>query len=120
MKKLLSILTMSTLTASIPTPLLANTLLTLVKRDVSPLTSNSNNDYLPLKEINGIGKSIFYPAVDSKDNIYFGTHNGAFVLKHGESTPTKIDGIKDNISSLAIDSKDNIFIATNKGLYKLS
>ncbi|WP_157944217.1 hypothetical protein [Spiroplasma poulsonii] len=51
MKKLLSILTISTLTASIPTPLLANAPLTRVKRDVSALTSNANNNYLPIKKI---------------------------------------------------------------------
>ncbi|RUO85697.1 hypothetical protein D9R21_07240, partial [Spiroplasma endosymbiont of Megaselia nigra] len=119
MKKLLSLLTILTLTASIPAPLLANTTLTRVKRDVSTLSSNSNNDYVPLKKINGIGKSIFYPAIDSKDNVYFVLSDKLFVLKHRETTPTKINGIKDNIQSLAVDNKDNLFIATNKGLYNL-
>ncbi|WP_159373269.1 hypothetical protein [Spiroplasma poulsonii] len=49
MKKLLSILTITTLTANVPAPLLANTSLTRNKRDV--ITSNSNNDYLPLNKI---------------------------------------------------------------------
>jgi hypothetical protein len=120
MKKLLSILTISTLTTSVPAPLLANTVQnrTRVKRDVGSLTSNSNNDYLSLKQINGI-KNQFSLAVDSKDNIYFVLSDKLFVLKHGETTPTKINGIKDNIKSLAVDSNDNLFIATNKGLYNL-
>ncbi|WP_425378047.1 hypothetical protein [Spiroplasma endosymbiont of Polydrusus pterygomalis] len=120
MIKLLSLLTISMLATIVPTPLLANTTLEQTKRDISTLTSNSNSDYLQLKKISGIGKSIFYPALDSKDNIYFVTRDKLFVLKHGRTTPTPINGIKDNIQSLAVDTKDNIYIATNKGLYKLT
>ncbi|MBH8623495.1 hypothetical protein TS70_06570, partial [Spiroplasma sp. hyd1] len=108
MKKLLSILTISTLTASVPAPLLlANTVQTRVKRNV--ITSNSNNDYLPIKEIDGIEKSIFYPAVDSKDNIYFIQSGKLFVLKQGSDTPTKINGINDDMFSLAVDNSNNIY-----------
>ncbi|WP_159373276.1 hypothetical protein [Spiroplasma poulsonii] len=55
MKKLLSILTITTLTANVPAPLLANTSLTRNKRDV--ITSNSNNDYLPLNKIKNINST---------------------------------------------------------------
>ncbi|QJU62643.1 hypothetical protein [Spiroplasma citri] len=65
MKKLLSILTISTLTASIPAPLLAAVPLT------NTLTSNSKNDYLPLKEFKNISGDIYRMTIDSKDNIYF-------------------------------------------------
>nr|CAI94301.1 adhesion related protein, transmembrane [Spiroplasma citri] len=114
MKKLLSILTISTLTTSIPAPLLANTPATRT------LTSNSNNEYVPIKEFNNISGSIYIMTIDSKDNIYFGTLAGAFVLKQGATTPTKIDGINTQINSLAVDSKDNIYIGTDNGAYKLS
>ncbi|QJU62659.1 hypothetical protein [Spiroplasma citri] len=108
MKKLLSILTISTLTASIPAPLLANTPATRT------LTSNSNNDYLPIKEFKNINVSSLKMTIDSKDNIYIGTSNDVFVLKHGETTATKLDGIitnaiKYSVNSLGVDSKDNIY-----------
>ncbi|QED25658.1 hypothetical protein [Spiroplasma citri] len=119
MKKLLSILTISTLTASIPAPLLANTPATRT------LTSNSNNDYLPIKEFKNINVSSLKMTIDSKDNIYIGTSNDVFVLKHGETTPTKIDGIitnaiKYSVNSLGVDSKDNIYFSKFDGAYKLS
>ncbi|AXF97285.1 adhesin [Spiroplasma phoeniceum] len=114
MKKLLSVLTISTLTASIPAPLLANTPATRT------LTFNSNNDYLPPKEIKYIKDKVSPITVDSNDNIYFGTNNGVFVLKQGATTPTAIDGITGKINSLAVDSNDNIYFGTNNGAYKLS
>ncbi|PQP79497.1 hypothetical protein C6B38_01000, partial [Spiroplasma sp. ChiS] len=113
MKKILSILTISTLTASIPTPLLAAVPLT------NTLASNSNNDYLPLKEINGITDRVNSIAVDTKDNIYFCTDNGAFVLKHGATTPTKINGIKGIINHISVDTKDNIYFAGGDGAFVL-
>nr|WP_011310445.1 adhesion related protein, transmembrane [Spiroplasma citri]CAI94245.1 adhesion related protein, transmembrane [Spiroplasma citri] len=114
MKKLLSILTISTLTTSIPAPLLANTPATRT------LTSNSNNDYLPIKEINGVSDKVNAIAVDSKNNVYFGTNNGVFVLKQGATTQTKINGIDGLIYSLAVDNSNNIYFGTNGGAYKLS
>ncbi|UNF62733.1 hypothetical protein [Spiroplasma poulsonii] len=71
MKKLLSLLTISTLATSVPAPLLANTVQTRFKRDVSSLTSNSNNDYLPIKKINGVNDKVQSISVDSKNNVYF-------------------------------------------------
>ncbi|GAA6238913.1 MAG: hypothetical protein SPLM_10300 [Spiroplasma phoeniceum] len=117
MKKLLSILMISTLSASIPAPLLANTLLTRVKRDVG--VSNSNNDYLPLIKLNGIIGNIYRIAVDSSNNLYFGADNGAYVLKQGEITPTKINGSVGYLTSIAVDSKDNIFLGANNGAFVL-
>ncbi|QIA71757.1 adhesin (plasmid) [Spiroplasma citri] len=114
MKKLLSILTISTLTASIPAPLLAAVPLT------NTLTSNSNNDYLPLKEFKNIRGDIYRMTIDSKDNIYFSVFaNGAFVLKQGETTPTKINGINNVVNSLAVDSNDNIYFGTANGAFVL-
>ncbi|MFJ1522232.1 adhesin [Spiroplasma sp. ald] len=122
MKKLLSILTISTLTASVPAPLLANTLLTRAKRDVGPLTSNSNTEYLPLNKINGVNDKVQSISVDSKNNVYFGTNSGAYVLKQGSDTPTKITGFVNVMISYAsaIDSNDNIYFGTDNGAYKLS
>ena len=57
MKKLLSLLTISTLATSVPAPLLANTVQTRVKRDVN--ISNSNNDYLPLKQNKKISGDVY-------------------------------------------------------------
>ncbi|UNF62723.1 NHL repeat-containing protein [Spiroplasma poulsonii] len=118
MKKLLSLLTISTLMTSIPTPLLANTALTRVKRDIG--TSNSNNDYVPIKEINGITGKISTIAVDKKNNIYYSDYINTFVLKRGSTTPTKIDGIEDDARTILIDNSNNVYFGTNKGLYKLS
>ncbi|QED25592.1 hypothetical protein GL982_10800 (plasmid) [Spiroplasma citri] len=85
MKKLLSILTISTLTASIPAPLLAAVPLT------NTLTSNSKNDYLPLKEFKNISGDIYRMTIDSKDNIYFSLFaNGAFGVFVHDKTVCKI------------------------------
>ncbi|QIA71742.1 hypothetical protein GL981_10630 (plasmid) [Spiroplasma citri] len=65
MKKLLSILTISTLTASIPAPLLAAVPLT------NTLTSNSNSDYLPIKKNIFIPKHFVSFTIVGKGNIYF-------------------------------------------------
>nr|CAC10363.1 putative adhesin P89 [Spiroplasma citri] len=116
MKKLLSILTISTLTASIPAPLLAAVPLT------NTLTSNSNNDYLPVKQINGVNNNINSITIDKNNNLYFGTSEGAFVLKQGETTPTKIDLSKRfiYIHAITVDSKDNIYFGTTYGIYVLN
>ncbi|WP_424527571.1 hypothetical protein [Spiroplasma endosymbiont of Glossina fuscipes fuscipes] len=119
MKKLLSILTITTLTASIPAPLVANTALERVKRDVSSLTSNANNDYLPIKEIKGISTWINGIIIDSSSSIYCVTDNGAFVLKQGATTPTKINGISGEIKSVAVDSSDNIYFGVADGAFVL-
>jgi predicted RNase H-like HicB family nuclease len=115
MKKLLSILTISTLTASGPASLLANTSLT------HALISNLNNDYLSIKEFKNIYGDIYRMTIDSKDNIYFGKfQKGVYVLKQGETIPTKIDGISNNIQSIAVDSKDNIYFGMYQdGVYVL-
>lgn len=119
MKKLLSILTITTLTSSIPTPLLANTVQTRVKRDVG--VSNSNNDYLPPKEIKYIKDKVSSIAIDKNNNIYFVKKNsdGVFVLKHGETTPTKIDGINGRVLSVAVDSSNNIYFGTDSDAFLL-
>ncbi|WP_101519386.1 hypothetical protein [Spiroplasma melliferum] len=121
MKKYLSILTISTLTASIPAPLLANTVQTRVKRDVSTLTPNSNNDYLPLKENIFIPKDIVSFTVVGKGDIYY-LNVAFFVLKHGATTPTRINGINDKINDfvVAVDSKDNIYFGTTNSIYVLN
>ncbi|QIA69921.1 adhesin (plasmid) [Spiroplasma citri] len=114
MKKLLSILTISTLTASIPAPLLAAVPLT------NTLTSNSNSAYLPVKQINGVNDKVQSITVDIKNNVYFGTNNGAYKLSAGSDTPTKINGINNIVTAIDVDSKDNIYFGTNNGAYKLS
>lgn len=63
MKKILNLITISTLTAVFPTPLLSNiSLIKNVKQDVG--MSNSNNEYVPLKEISGFGKAVQAVIVD--------------------------------------------------------
>nr|WP_011310478.1 adhesion related protein, transmembrane [Spiroplasma citri]CAI94298.1 adhesion related protein, transmembrane [Spiroplasma citri] len=114
MKKLLSILTISTLTASVPAPLLAAVPLT------NTLTSNSNSAYLPVKQINGVNDKVQSITVDSKNNVYFGTNNGAYKLSAGSDTPTKINGINNIVTAIDVDSKNNIYFGTNNGAYKLS
>ncbi|WP_339024413.1 hypothetical protein [Spiroplasma endosymbiont of Agriotes lineatus] len=111
MKKLLRLLSISTLLTSIPAaPLLANVNapLTRAKRDVSALTSNSNNDYLPPTKINmsyfGDVDDVSSIMIDKQNNVYFGADKGAFVLKRGSTRLTKINGINSRVYSVAIDS----------------
>nr|WP_011310421.1 adhesion related protein, transmembrane [Spiroplasma citri]CAI93802.1 adhesion related protein, transmembrane [Spiroplasma citri] len=115
MKKLLSILTISTLTASVPAPLLAAVPLT------NTLTSNSNNDYLPLKENIFIPKDIVSFTVVGKGDIYY-LNIDFFVLKQGATTPTKINGINDKINDfvIAVDTKNNIYFGTTNSIYFLN
>ncbi|ALA98581.1 adhesin related protein (plasmid) [Spiroplasma kunkelii CR2-3x] len=96
MKKLLSILTITTLTTSTPAPLLAAVPLT------NTLTSNSNNEYLSIKEMNGVNNNINSITIDKNNNIYFGTDTGAYKLFAGSTTPTKINGISGNVVSIAV------------------
>ncbi|UNF62693.1 adhesin [Spiroplasma poulsonii] len=71
-------------------------------------------------KINGIvGWFISSIAVDSNNNIYYGTNNSAFVLKHGESTTSKINNIDKTVNSIAVDSKDNVYFAGPVGIYLL-
>ncbi|MFW4370852.1 MAG: adhesin [Spiroplasma sp. hy2] len=117
MKKLLNILTITTLTASIPAPLLANIVQTRVKRDVSTLTSNSNNDYLPIREINYIKDKVSSLAIDKNNNIYF-VHDGeVFKLSVGSDTPTKISGIDEFVYSVAVDSSNNIYFGKGSSIF---
>nr|CAI94278.1 adhesion related protein, transmembrane [Spiroplasma citri] len=113
MKKLLSILTISTLTTSIPAPLLANTPATRT------LTSNSNNEISSPIKIKGISNNAYSLAVDSKNNIYFGTKDSAYKLVAGSDTPTKINGIDKKVNSLAIDSNDNVYFGTSNAVFVL-
>ncbi|KAI92007.1 DUF3688 family protein [Spiroplasma melliferum] len=66
MKKLLSILTITTLTASVPAPLLANTPLTRNKRDVGTTAKDVTNNYWTF--IASISKE---DATKNKDKYYF-------------------------------------------------
>ena len=121
MKKLLNILTILTLIASVPAPLLAVTTQERTKRDVSTLTSNSNNEYVLPKEIKYIKDKVSSIAIDKNNNIYFVKKNsdGAFVLKQGETTPTPIDGIDGKVLSVAVDSSNNIYFGTDIGIFLL-
>ncbi|WP_425378496.1 hypothetical protein [Spiroplasma endosymbiont of Polydrusus pterygomalis] len=118
MKKLISLLTISTLATIVTVPLLANTTLVRVKRDIG--MTNSNNDYLPLANFNNIGKNAKSFAVDNLGNIYFGTENGSFFLKQGETKPTKINGINGTVVSVAVDNNNNVYFGTGKNVYKLA
>ncbi|RUP75749.1 hypothetical protein D6D54_07900 [Spiroplasma poulsonii] len=104
------------MTANVPAPLLANTPLTRNKRDV--ITSNSNNNYLPLNKIKNIN-STFFIIVDSKDNVYFGTADGAYKLFAGSDTATKIDSIIGYVNNIVIDNNDNVYFGTSDGTFVL-
>ncbi|KAI92021.1 DUF3688 family protein [Spiroplasma melliferum] len=66
MKKLLSLLTISTLAASVPAPLLANTVQTRTKRDVGTTAKDVTNNYWTF--IASISKE---DATKNKDKYYF-------------------------------------------------
>ncbi|RUO86062.1 hypothetical protein D9R21_05245, partial [Spiroplasma endosymbiont of Megaselia nigra] len=57
--------------------------------------------------------------IDKDNNIYLGTFAGVFVLKHGETTPTKINGINNVCNSIVIDKDNNIYFGTNSGVFVL-
>ncbi|WP_215826446.1 hypothetical protein [Spiroplasma endosymbiont of 'Nebria riversi'] len=121
MKKLLSLLSISTLIASLPAPLRANAPLTRFKRDVNTLTSNSNNDYLPPTKIDmsyfGDVDNVSSIMIDKQNNVYFGADKGAFFLKWGSTRLTKINGINSRVYSVAIDSNNNVYFGADKGVF---
>ncbi|WP_342277370.1 hypothetical protein [Spiroplasma endosymbiont of Nephrotoma flavescens] len=56
-------------------------------------------------------------AIDSNKNIYFGTFsNGAYVLKVGATTATKIDGVDDAVRAIAINSNNDVYFGTVAGI----
>lgn len=114
-------MTISTLTTIIPNPLFSNILfIEKVKQDVG--MSNSNNEYVPLREISGFGKAVQEVIVDSKDNIYFciegisDLNNGLYKLSVGSNTPMKINN-SSSVISIAIDSKDDIYFSKDDLLF---
>ncbi len=76
---------------------------------------SSNNNLRRLNDISNTN----YIINDSKDNIYFGTSDGAYKLLVGSDTPTKIEGINGYVKSITIDSKDNIYFGSDKGAFVL-
>ncbi|WP_342190037.1 hypothetical protein [Spiroplasma endosymbiont of Dilophus febrilis] len=59
-------------------------------------------------------------AIDSNKNIYFGTFsNGAYVLKVGATTATKIEGVSSVVRSIAITSNDDVYFGTKNNTYIL-
>lgn len=124
MKKILNLITISTLTAVIPTSCFNLSINDMLESKGVGIT-NSNNEYVPLKEISGFGKAVQEVLVDSKYNIYFciktifDYKNGVYKLSSGSTSPIKIDNSY-GVLSFSIDSKDNLYFSTDNGLYKLS
>jgi len=58
-------------------------------------------------------------AIDSNDNIYFGTDNGAYKLVAGSSNVISISTLPSFVQSISVDSKNNVYFGTNNGLYVL-
>ncbi|RUP75909.1 hypothetical protein D6D54_07675, partial [Spiroplasma poulsonii] len=102
MKKLLSILGVVSLTVTGANNIVACNIET--KTNEQKINFNQNVNELTC-------------SFSNKNNLYFGTNDGAFVLKDGETTATKIDGISSSVYSLAVDSKDNIYFGTNTGAF---
>ncbi|UNF62727.1 adhesin [Spiroplasma poulsonii] len=77
MKKLLSLLTISTLTASVPAPLLANTVQTLVKHDIAETAKDVTTGFdikikfnNPIEKVQEINKNDYnFSQVDNKDYV---------------------------------------------------
>ncbi len=108
MKKLLSLLIVLTISGTaVPT--------TIAASPYQRQEHSSNNNLRRLNDINNTN----YIINDSKDNIYFGTSDGAYKLLVGSDTPTKIEGINGYVKSITIDSKDNIYFGSDKGAFVL-
>lgn len=125
MKKILNLITISTLTTVFPTPLLSNILLIeMVKQDVGK--TNSNNEYVPLRAITRLKKTIFSLAIDGDGAIWAiidskvnkSTDNGKTFNKVINGFP--IGTYTSSVNSLTIDINGTIWVGTNKGLYVFS
>ncbi|GBP91250.1 hypothetical protein EVAR_64047_1 [Eumeta japonica] len=60
--------------------------------------------------------------VDTNDNIYFVAAKTTYVLKNGETVPTKINGLPDNIvtAGVAVGASGNVYVMDqNSDLYQL-
>ncbi|BET37634.1 hypothetical protein [Spiroplasma ixodetis] len=125
MQKILNLITLSTLTTVFPTPLLSNILLIeKVKQDVGK--TNSNNEYVPLRAITRLKKTIFSLAIDGDGTIWAiidskvnkSTDNGKTFNKVINGFP--IGTYTSSVNSLTIDINGTIWVATTnyEGLYK--
>ncbi|WP_342224333.1 hypothetical protein [Spiroplasma endosymbiont of Asaphidion curtum] len=123
MKKLLGLIgTIAVVGSTMPTVIAMSPHPTPTQKQDTKLI-NSEINYLQtnnLKKINEINNTN-YITNDSKNNIYFATDSGAYILKNDNrnNTVVKIEGIENNVKSLTIDSKDNIYFATDSGAYVL-
>ncbi|MBH8623488.1 hypothetical protein TS70_06535, partial [Spiroplasma sp. hyd1] len=136
MKKLLSILTISTLTASVSAPLLANTTLERVKRNVG-ITAKDITTGFEIKTKEKLDKELELKnnfllwniedkkittkefIIDSKENIYFGTTDGAYILKKDFVNPIQLKNINVCIKLIIKDKKNNIYFIANNHVFVL-
>lgn len=139
MKKILSLLSVLTITGTVVPNVIA-----VSSYQIEETIKNSSIDY---KQINNLEKLIRIKRnfnsqttatkimninnnftktniVDSRGNIYsIKNYFRPYVLKKGENTPTKIDGVgtfaKTTNLNIVVDNKDNIYFGNDTGAYVL-
>ncbi|WP_342263896.1 hypothetical protein [Spiroplasma endosymbiont of Clivina fossor] len=113
MKKLLGFLGTITIAGSGMTGIVGNV--------PAPTKNEIKKEYI-ITKILGINQRISSMAIDSQNNVYYGTANGlVYKLKNNEVIVSTITGIENNsrIESITIDNNDNAYFATSTGGYKL-
>ncbi|WP_342224536.1 hypothetical protein [Spiroplasma endosymbiont of Asaphidion curtum] len=80
------------------------------------------NDETTAIKINGINERIFNTTIDNKNNVYFDSNNGLYVLKQGETKATlnkKLQEYGFYKKTLGFDDKNNLYFTTTNSTYVL-
>ncbi|WP_342263442.1 hypothetical protein [Spiroplasma endosymbiont of Clivina fossor] len=73
-------------------------------------------------KINGINERIFNTSIDNKNNVYFDSDNGLYVLKKGETTATlnkKLQKYGFYKKTLGFNDKNDLYFTTSNSTYVL-
>ncbi|WP_339024352.1 hypothetical protein [Spiroplasma endosymbiont of Agriotes lineatus] len=85
------------------------------------ILKNKENDVIEIKNIGD--DKVRSVAIDSKDNIYIGTDDSAFICEKNQTNAkriTEINEFNSFVYSVVVDKKDNVYFGTKNGLYKSS
>ncbi|MBW3059335.1 hypothetical protein D6D54_07550 [Spiroplasma poulsonii] len=119
MKKLLSILTISTLTASIPAPLLANMTLTRAKRDVGISTNSNNYKYLNFSKLSFINEKAQLVSIGKNSITYQNELTKKIYIVSKDNIKKEINIPTNDLVFITTLANDSVYFNANNGVYVL-
>ncbi|MFU0252438.1 hypothetical protein [Spiroplasma sp. Moj] len=120
MKKLLSIIGTIGLGASAPSPLLANTVQTRAKRDVSMLTSKSKNyKYLNFSKLSAINEKVQLVSIGKNAITYQSELTKKIYIVSKDNIKKEINIPTNDLVFITTLANDDVYFNINKGIYLL-